>query len=72
VYKMATGGRLVPVTDPSSLFLAERVDVEDRVGCAVSLMVEGLRPMAVEVQALVSRAEDGVVKGRCRGLPTSD
>lgn len=61
VYEMDSspdrGGRLVPVSDPSSLFLANRIDTSDSEGCAVSLVVEGLRPMAVEVQALVSRSQ---------------
>lgn len=61
VYSMNTaagitggGGRLVPITDPSSLFLSTRMDDEDVVGCAVSVVLEGLRPMTVEVQALAS------------------
>jgi len=53
------GGRLVPVSDPSSLFLSMRLDTEDSEGCAVSLMLEGLRPITVEVQALVSISADG-------------
>ena len=47
-------GRLVPVSDPSSLFLSSRIDEEDVDGCAVSVVLEGLRPMTVEVQALVA------------------
>ena len=61
VYSMNTaagitggGGRLLPITDPSSLFLSTRMDDEDVVGCAVSVVLEGLRPMTVEVQALAS------------------
>jgi len=53
------GGRLVPVSDPSSLFLAERFDVDDLEGCAISIVVEGMRPMTVEVQALVTPAGHG-------------
>jgi len=52
----ASGGRLVPVSDPSSLFLANRMDSEDLEGCAISLVLEGIRPMTVEVQALVTSA----------------
>jgi predicted ATP-dependent serine protease len=57
VYEMsaASHGRLIPVTDPSSLFLATRVDTSDSEGCAISLVLEGIRPMTVEVQALVSQ-----------------
>ena len=61
VYSMNTaagitggGGRLCPISDPSSLFLSTRMDDEDVVGCAVSVVLEGLRPMTVEVQALAS------------------
>jgi predicted ATP-dependent serine protease len=50
------GGRLVPVSDPSSFFLANRVDTQDMEGCAISLVLEGIRPMTVEVQALVAPA----------------
>ena len=52
----ASGGRLIPVSDPSSLFLANRMDSEDLEGCAISLVLEGIRPMTVEVQALVTSA----------------
>ena len=65
VYQMSTGGgmggggRLVPVTDPSSLFLSTRMDDQDVVGCAVSVVLEGVRPMTVEVQALASDVAGG-------------
>ena len=65
VYQMSTGGgmggggRLVPVTDPSSLFLSTRMDDQDVVGCAVSVVLEGVRPMTVEVQALASDVGGG-------------
>ena len=50
------GGRLVPVSDPSSFFLADRMDSDDAEGCAISLVLEGIRPMTVEIQALVTPA----------------
>lgn len=56
---MGGGGRLIPVTDPSSLFLSTRMDDQDVVGCAVSVVLEGVRPMTVEVQALASDAGSG-------------
>ena len=56
---MGGGGRLIPVTDPSSLFLSTRMDDQDVVGCAVSVVLEGVRPMTVEVQALASDATGG-------------
>ena len=56
VYQMdgTLDGRLVPVSDPSSLFLATRQDSMDVEGCAISVVLEGVRSMTVEVQALVS------------------
>lgn len=56
VYQMdgRQDGRLVPISDPSSFFLATRQDKEDAEGCAISVVLEGIRSMAVEVQALVS------------------
>jgi DNA repair protein RadA/Sms len=47
-----TGAGLIPVTDPSALFLADR-----RVGASgsvVAAVLEGTRPLCVEVQALVA------------------
>lgn len=58
VYEMSgskeSGGRLLPVSDPSSLFLADRLDSHDLEGCAISIILEGMRAMSVEVQALVT------------------
>ncbi|EED91941.1 Rad51/RecA-like protein, partial [Thalassiosira pseudonana CCMP1335] len=56
VYEMNGGrdGRLVPVSDPSSFFLATRQDSADSEGCAISVVLEGMRSMTVEVQSLVS------------------
>ena len=54
VYEMNSGGRLVPVSDPSSYFLSNRIEHADSEGCAVSIVLEGIRTMAVEVQALVA------------------
>jgi DNA repair protein RadA/Sms len=55
IYEM-TSGRLLPVSDPSSLFLAHRSEQEDAEGCAIAIAVEGMRAMTVEVQALVTTA----------------
>lgn len=63
VYEMTTG-RLMPVSDPSSLFLSNRVDAEDSEGCAVAIALEGLRAVAVEVQALVSPVAGSGAFGR--------
>jgi DNA repair protein RadA/Sms len=61
VYEM-TSGRLLPVRDPSSLFLSTRLDTEDLEGCSISIVLEGLRSMTVEIQALVTSNMEG--KGR--------
>lgn len=73
VYEM-TSGRLMPVSDPSSLFLAHRVTEHDAEGCAIAIALEGRRAMTVEVQALVTpvggnagfgrRTVDGIANSR--------
>jgi len=60
----ATGGKLIPVSDPSSMFLANRMDSQDVEGCAISLVLEGIRPITVEVQALVIAAGGPSYVGR--------
>ncbi len=47
-----TGSGLVTVADPSALFLADRRPGAS--GSAVTVMMEGTRPLCVEVQALVA------------------
>jgi len=54
VYEAGRNGRLLPVSDPSSLFLSTRQDSIDVEGCAISVALEGMRSMTVEVQALVA------------------
>ena len=56
VFRMATEG-LVPVANPSELFLSDRSD--GRSGSAVVSTMEGSRPLLVEVQALAARAPYG-------------
>src|SRR6185436_17218840 len=56
VFEMTASG-LRPVPNPSKLFLAERP--ANAPGSAVLCMVEGSRPMLVEVQALVSASTFG-------------
>jgi DNA repair protein RadA/Sms len=54
VYEMGRAGRLIPISDPSSFFLSTRQDNTDAEGCAISVVLEGIRSMTVEVQALVA------------------
>ncbi len=65
VFEM-TGAGLVPVANPSALFLAERL--AGTPGSAVVPTLEGSRPMLVEVQALVSPSSFGTSKRTSLGL----
>ncbi|HET8654705.1 MAG TPA: DNA repair protein RadA [Longimicrobiaceae bacterium] len=56
VFQMTSAG-LVPVGNPSALFLGDRG--EARSGSAVVATIEGTRPLLVEVQALAARAPYG-------------
>jgi DNA repair protein RadA/Sms len=56
VFRMTVEG-LVPVDNPSALFLAERSDHSS--GSAVVPLMEGTRPLLVEVQALATKAPYG-------------
>ena len=56
VFRMTAGG-LVPVANPSELFLGERT--EGVSGAAVVATMEGTRPLLVEVQGLCTRASYG-------------
>lgn len=56
VFRMTEAG-LVPVENPSALFMGES---ESRAsGSAVTSLIEGTRPLLVEIQALVARAGYG-------------
>lgn len=56
VFRMTSSG-LVPVTNPSELFLGEWEGA--RSGCAVTALMEGSRPLLVEIQSLTARASYG-------------
>jgi DNA repair protein RadA/Sms len=56
VFEM-TGAGLVPVLNPSGLFLSERA--EDTSGSVVVCCMEGTRPILLEIQALVSDSGSG-------------
>ena len=65
VFEM-TGRGLVPVTNPSGLFLSERpVGVS---GSVVTACMEGTRPMLVEVQALVTSNKYGTARRMTQGV----
>jgi DNA repair protein RadA/Sms len=60
------GDGLAPVPDPSTYFLGERDETAS--GSAVVLALEGKRPFAVEVQALVSRSYLSMPRRTALGL----
>jgi DNA repair protein RadA/Sms len=65
VFEM-TGAGLVPVANPSRLFLQERP--ENVAGSVVTACMEGTRPLLVEVQALVSGTRYGTGKRMTQGV----
>lgn len=65
VFEM-TGAGLVPVANPSEMFLQERpVGVS---GSVVTACMEGTRPMLVEIQALVSSSKYGTGRRMTQGF----
>jgi DNA repair protein RadA/Sms len=65
VFEMRAGG-LVPVENPSALFLAERPP--QATGCLVVATMEGTRPILLELQALVSPTGAAVPRRVANGL----
>jgi DNA repair protein RadA/Sms len=65
VFRMTETG-LVPVENPSSLFLGERHDPAP--GSAVAALIEGTRPVLVEIQALATRAGYGTPQRVATGV----
>ncbi|HET7586288.1 MAG TPA: DNA repair protein RadA [Gemmatimonadaceae bacterium] len=56
VFRMTESG-LVAVANPSALFMGERIEVAS--GSAVTALLEGTRPVLVEIQALAAKAGFG-------------
>lgn len=65
VFEMTNAG-LVPVANPSELFLQERP--ENATGSVVTVCMEGTRPMLVEIQALVSGTKFGTGRRMTQGF----
>ena len=65
VFQMLAAG-LQGVENPSELFLAERV--HDAPGSCIVPLLEGTRPMLVEVQSLVAPAPYGSPRRSCLGI----
>lgn len=64
IYEMLTEG-LRPVQNPSEVLLTDKEETLS--GHAIAATVEGLRPMMIEVQALVSSAVYGTPQRSCTG-----
>ncbi len=65
VFRM-TGNGLEPVADPAAAFLASRITGVS--GSAVTALMEGTRPMLVEIQALATKAGFGTPQRVANGL----
>lgn len=61
-----TGSGLIPVANPSQMFLAERP--QNVSGSVVTACMEGTRPLMVEVQALVSGTKYGSGRRMTQGV----
>ena len=64
-----TGSGLVPVANPSQMFLQERP--QNVAGSIVTVCMEGTRPMLVEIQALVSGTKYGTGRRMTQGVDQS-
>ncbi|HEY7784238.1 MAG TPA: DNA repair protein RadA [Pyrinomonadaceae bacterium] len=65
VFEM-TGSGLMPVANPSQMFLQERP--ENVAGSIVNACMEGTRPLLVEIQALVSGSKYGTGRRMTQGV----
>jgi DNA repair protein RadA/Sms len=65
VFEMASSG-LVEVKNPSEIFLSERPSNVS--GTIVTSILEGSRPLLVEIQSLVSRSSFGYARRRAQGF----
>lgn len=67
IYEMHDNG-LREVTNPSEILISQRE--EDVSGVAIAASIEGLRPMLIEIQALVSSAAYGTPQRSTTGFDT--
>ena len=65
IYEMVTGG-LREVSNPSELLLSQKE--EELSGSAIAATIEGMRPMLIETQALVSKAVYGTPQRSATGF----
>jgi len=64
-----TGQGLIEVKDPSKLLLEDRLDQTP--GSALALIMEGTRPITIEVQALVTSTTIPIPRRIAKGISTS-
>lgn len=67
IYEMVHNG-LRPVENPSELLLSDVVEGEELSGVAVACSIEGVRPLLIETQALVSTAAYGTPQRSATGF----
>lgn len=67
IYEMVHNG-LRPVENPSELLLSDVQDGEELSGVAVACSIEGVRPLLIETQALVSTAAYGTPQRSATGF----
>ena len=65
VFEMSSEG-LKEVKNPSEIFLSERP--KDVSGSVVVSVLEGMRPLLVEIQSLVSKSSFGYARRRAQGF----
>jgi DNA repair protein RadA/Sms len=65
VFEMSSSG-LIEVNNPSKIFLTERP--ENVSGSTIGCVIEGTRPLLVEVQSLVSKSSFGYARRKAQGL----
>lgn len=67
IYEMLQSG-LRPVTNPSELLLSDVKNGEELSGIAIACAIEGVRPLLIETQALVSTAAYGTPQRSATGF----
>lgn len=65
VFEMSSGG-LMQVDNPSWIFLSQRP--KDVSGSSISCIMEGTRPLLVEVQSLISKSNFGYARRKSQGI----
>ncbi|MEW6008976.1 MAG: DNA repair protein RadA [Candidatus Omnitrophota bacterium] len=65
IFSMSAKG-LEPVSNPSQIFLSEKP--KNASGSVVVAILEGTRPLLIEIQALVTKAGFNILRRRCQGI----